>query len=92
MREILRNLAGSFSSAVVMGALLWMSDRWMFVSQPMGMRLAVQVVLGTILYGFLVRQFRLEAWQDVQKVVLDFGGGQSRFIAWLVGGTRRAKS
>ena len=85
-KELLTNLAGPFYCAVSMGLLLWISDRWIFGSQASALRLAIQVPLGVLVYGFLIRQFRLEAFGDVQKIMLELGGQRSRFIRWFAGG------
>jgi hypothetical protein len=67
-----------------MGLLLWISDRWIFGSQVNVIRLVIQVPLGVLVYGFLIRQFRLEAFVEVQKIVLEIDGQRSRFVRWLV--------
>ena len=52
-----------------MGLLLWISDRWIFGSQVSMIRLVIQVPLGVLVYGFLIRQFRLEAFREVLKII-----------------------
>src|SRR5208337_20795 len=42
-KELLRNVAGPFACAASMGILLWLSDRWVFGSWVVGIRLAIQV-------------------------------------------------
>ncbi len=84
-KELLRNLTGPFCCAVSMGLLLWISDRWIFGSQVSAIRLVIEVPLGILVYGLLIRQFRLEAFGEVQKLILELGGQRSRFIRWLVG-------
>jgi O-antigen/teichoic acid export membrane protein len=84
--EILRNLAGIFCCAASMGILMWSTDRWMFHGQTNGMRLLVQVPLGVITYGILIRQFRLRAFREVQNVILEMGGRRSRILRWLLDG------
>lgn len=83
-KQLLRNLEGPFYCAMSMGLLLWISDRWIFGSQVNVIRLVIQVPLGVLVYGFLIRQFRLEAFVEVQKIVLEIGGQRSRFVRWLV--------
>jgi O-antigen/teichoic acid export membrane protein len=85
-KALIKNVAGPFYCAVSMGLLLWISDRWIFDSQVNMLRLLIQVPLGVLVYGFLIRQFRLEAFKDVQKIILEMGGQRSRFLIWLVGG------
>jgi O-antigen/teichoic acid export membrane protein len=82
-KELLRNLAGPFSCAMSMGLLLWISDRGIFGNQTSVIRLVIQVPMGVLVYGFLIRQFRLEAFGDVQKIILEMGGRKSRLIRWL---------
>jgi O-antigen/teichoic acid export membrane protein len=88
--ELLKNVAGPFACAASMGILLWISDHWIFGNWVVGIRLAIQVVLGTLVYGVLVRLFRLEPWVEVQNILLDMGGKRSRFIRWLGGDKARA--
>ncbi len=90
-RDMLHSLRGPFCCAVAMGVLLWMSDRWMLGDMSMALRLVVHVFSGIIIYGFLIRHFRLEAWEDVRRVVIEMGGGKSRLITWLVNEKPRAK-
>ncbi len=85
--SMLKNLAGPFCCASVMGIFLWMSDHWILGSQALGLRLALQVFLGTLAYGFLIRLFRLEARKDVQRIFLEKGRRRSRFILWIAGGS-----
>jgi O-antigen/teichoic acid export membrane protein len=82
-KELLRNVAGPFCCALSMGALLWIFDRWIFGSQVNVIRLLIQVLLGVLVYGFLIRQFRLKAFGDIQKIILEMGGKRSRFLRWL---------
>jgi len=84
-KELLTNVAGPFYCAVSMGLLLWISDRLIFGSQASVIRLVIQVPLGVLVYGFLIRQFRLEAFGEVQKIVLEVGGRWSPLIRWLAG-------
>jgi O-antigen/teichoic acid export membrane protein len=84
-KALIKNVAGPFYCAVSMGLLLWISDRWIFGSQVNVIRLVIQVPLGVLVYGFLIRQFRLEAFGDVQKIILEMGGRRNRFLRWLAG-------
>jgi O-antigen/teichoic acid export membrane protein len=88
--ELLKNVAGPFACAASMGILLWMSDHWIFGSSAVGMRLAAQVVLGALVYGFLVRFLRLESWVDLENIILERGGERNRFMRWLGRGNSRA--
>jgi hypothetical protein len=91
-KELIRNLAGPFFCAVSMGFLLWISDRWMFDYQGSVIRLVIQVPLGVIVYGFLIRQFRLESFGEIRKLILEMGGQRSRFIRWLAGDKSQVKT
>lgn len=91
-KELLRNLAGPFYCAVSMGVLLWISDRLILGGQVSGIRLIIQVPLGILVYGFLIRQFRIEAFREFQKIILEKAGRQGRFIKWLAGDKTRAKA
>lgn len=89
--ELLRNMGGPFYCAVSMGILLWILDRWMFKSQATLIRLVIQVPLGIFVYGFLIRHFRLEAFGEFLKMILEMGGQRSRFIRWLAGDKSHGK-
>jgi PST family polysaccharide transporter len=81
---LVKNVAGPLYCAASMGLVVWFSDRWIFGSQANLIRLVIQVPLGVLLYGFLIRQFRLEAFGDVQKIILDMGDQRNRFVRWLI--------
>jgi O-antigen/teichoic acid export membrane protein len=89
---LLRNVAGPFGCAVAMGVVLWLSDRWLFGTWPLQLRLAIQVVLGVLVYAFLARWFRLRAWVEVGDIVLHFAGHRSRFLRWLIGHQAHAQA
>jgi len=88
--ELLRNVAGPFACAVAMGVLLWASDRWVFGGWVVGLRLAIQVALGALAYGLLVRSFRLQAWVEVAQILLDMGGKRSRLLRRVLAHEARA--
>jgi PST family polysaccharide transporter len=87
---LLRNVAGPFACAAAMGTVLWFSDRWLFGGWVVEMRLAIQTALGVLLYAFLARWFRLQAWVEVGDILLQFSGNRSRFLRWLIGHQRHA--
>lgn len=89
-KALIRNIAGPFCSAASMGLFLWITDRWVFGGQTHLIRVLIQVPLGVLLYGFLIRQFRLEAFGDVRKIILDLGGRRNRFMRWLLGESSQA--
>jgi O-antigen/teichoic acid export membrane protein len=89
-KDLLRNVAGPFACAASMGIMLWISDRWVFGGRPIGARLAIEVILGALAYGCLVRLFRLEAWIEIENIVLEMGGKRNRFIRWLARDKARA--
>lgn len=88
-KALIKNVAGPFYCAASMGLILWISDRWIFDSQVNVIRLVIQAPLGALVYGFLIRQFRLEAFRDVQKIILEMGGQRNRFLKWLIGDRSR---
>jgi PST family polysaccharide transporter len=89
---LLRNVAAPFACAVAMGVVLWCSDRWLFGTWPVQLRLAIQVALGVLLYAFLARWFRLRAWMEVGDILLHFAGHRSRFLRWLIGHQAHAQA
>jgi PST family polysaccharide transporter len=89
---LLRNVAGPYGCAALMGALLWLSDHWLFGSWVVELRLAIQIVLGGLLYVFFARWFRLQAWLEVGEIVLQFAGHRSRFLRWLIGHEAHAQT
>jgi len=89
---LLRNVAAPFGCAASMGVVLWLSDRWLFGAWVVELRLAIQIVLGVVLYAFFARWFRLQAWLDVGDIVLQFAGHRSRFLRWLIGHAAHAQA
>jgi len=81
---------GPFACAASMGILVWISDRWVFQGWAAWARLGIQVVLGALLYGILVKLFRLDAWSEIEVLLYEFGGKRSRVIRWLGGTKARA--
>jgi hypothetical protein len=81
---LIANLAAPFACSAVMGLLVWLCDYWIFGHQPSALRLVVEVPLGILLYVFLNRHFRVQAFVEVQEVLSDMGGLGSRFSKWLV--------
>jgi hypothetical protein len=67
-----------------MGAVLWLSDRWVFDSWVVGLRLAIQVVLGALVYAALVRWFRVQAWVEIADILLEMGAKRSRLLRWVL--------
>lgn len=87
---LLRNLAGPFACAASMGVLLWCSDRWVFGGWIIGMRLAIQMALGALVYAGLIRLFRVQAWMEVADILLEMGGKRSRLLRWVIGSEAHA--
>jgi O-antigen/teichoic acid export membrane protein len=81
---LLHNVARPFACAASMGIALWLSDRWLFGGWVIQLRLAIQIALGVLLYAFLARWFRLQAWVEVGDILLQFAGNRSRFLRWLI--------
>jgi len=82
---LLRNVAAPFACAASMGAVLWLSDRWVFGGWVVELRLAIQVVLGALVYAALVRWFRLRAWLEIADILLQMGAKRSRLLRWVLG-------
>jgi PST family polysaccharide transporter len=82
---LLRNVAGPFGCAALMGAALWLSDRWVFGGWLVELRLAIQVALGALVYAALVRGFRVQAWVEIADILLEMGAGRSRVLRWVLG-------
>jgi PST family polysaccharide transporter len=82
-KALIKNVAGPFCCAAGMGLCLWVSDRWIMSDHAGVARLAIQVPLGMLIYGFLIRHFRLEAFKDVQDIIRERSAGQHRFLRWL---------
>jgi O-antigen/teichoic acid export membrane protein len=82
--ELLNNLAGTFCCALLMGILIWSTDRWLFYDQTSLIRLIVQVPFGVIAYGVIIRQFRLNVLSDLQNIIREMGVGRSRLLRWLL--------
>jgi O-antigen/teichoic acid export membrane protein len=81
---LLRNVAGPFGCAASMGAVLWLSDRWIFGGWVVESRLAIQIVLGALLYAALVRWFRVQAWVEMADILLGMGAKRSRLLRWAL--------
>jgi O-antigen/teichoic acid export membrane protein len=82
---LLWNVAGPFGCAASMGAVLWLSDRWVFGGWVVELRLASDLVLGAVLYVALVRWFRVRAWVEVTDILLGMGARRSRLLRWALG-------
>jgi hypothetical protein len=82
---LLCNVAGPFACAASMGAVLWLSDRWVFGGWVVELRLAIQVVLGALVYAALVRWFRVQAWVEIADILLEMGANRSRLLRWVLG-------
>ena len=70
-------LHGNFS------LLVWISDHWVFGHQPSALRLVAQIPLGVLIYVFLNRHFRVQAFVEAEQLLSDMGGLRSRFSKWL---------
>jgi len=82
---LLWNVAGPFGCAAAMGAVLWLSDRWLFGGWVVELRLAIQVLLGALLYAGLVRWFQVQAWVEIAEMLLGMGARRSRLLRWALG-------
>ena len=87
--ELVYNTAGPFACAIVMAGLVSLSNQWVVIEWPQWQRLLVHVLAGVIVYGFLVRWFGLQAWNDFREVILEAGGRRSPIVRWLLGPASR---
>jgi O-antigen/teichoic acid export membrane protein len=81
---LLRQVAGPFACAALMGAVLWVSDRALLKDQSMLLRLGAQLPLAALLYLVLIRQAKLRAWTDTRAILLEMGAGRSRALRWIL--------
>jgi O-antigen/teichoic acid export membrane protein len=88
--DLLRNAAGPFYCAACMAAAIWLFDQWLLVEQAYLLRLVIDVLTGIVVYGFLIRRFQLESWDEIRKLLLEMGGRRSRSIRWLLGSSGRS--
>jgi O-antigen/teichoic acid export membrane protein len=68
--DTLKNVSGPFFCATGMATVAWLLDRWLLADQALSVRLAVGVLGGVVVYGFLIHLFRLEAWGDLRKLMV----------------------
>jgi len=90
--ELLKNVAGPLGCAAAMGVLVWSVDWWLLAGQAAWIRLILQTVMGTFVYCFFIRRFRLKAWDETRSLILEIGGRRRRFIRWLLQDNDRAGS
>jgi O-antigen/teichoic acid export membrane protein len=83
--DLLKNVSGPFYCAAFMAAVIWLSDRWLFIEEAHWTRLLLNTLAGIAIYGFLIMRFNLEAWQDVRVLILETGGRRSRLIRFMLG-------
>jgi O-antigen/teichoic acid export membrane protein len=83
-RALLANVAGPFGCAALMGAVLWLSDHWIFRGWVVELRLAIQLALGALVYAVLVRGFRVRAWMEIAGMLLEMGDRRSRLLRWVL--------
>ena len=67
--EVVRAVAGIFGCAASMALLVWAVGWLLPADWPPWAYLAVQVLVGAVVYGGLVHLFRLLAYQDVRAIV-----------------------
>jgi len=82
--DLLRCVAPPFFCAVPMAAVIWLLNEALTLEHPYWVRLLL-VPIGIVIYGVLIRTFRLKAWNDLRDLILDAGGQKSRLIRWLLG-------
>jgi hypothetical protein len=87
--DLLKNAAGPFYCAACMAAVIWLSDQWLLVERAYWLRLVIDAPAGIVIYGFLIRRFQPELWDEVRELILEIGGRRSRSIQWLLGSRSR---
>ncbi|HET9466002.1 MAG TPA: oligosaccharide flippase family protein, partial [Gemmatimonadales bacterium] len=85
--ELVRNLEGPFFCAAAMGVVVAASDHWLSGHATPAFRTVAGMVVGAVVYGILVRQFRLQAWSDLRYVVLKVFGQSIPILVKPTGGT-----
>src|SRR5262249_10171436 len=71
--DLLKNVAAPFACAACMAAIVWVSYHWPLVQQAQWLRLVVNVLIGIVIYCFLIMRFRIAAWLGVRKLILGTG-------------------
>ena len=71
--ELLKNVAAPFACAACMAAIVWISYHWLLVHQAQWLRLVINVLIGIVVYCFLIMRFRIAAWLDVRELILETG-------------------
>jgi hypothetical protein len=90
--DMLKNVAGPLCCATCMAVAIWLSDQWLLVELAHWLRLAVDVLVGTSVYWFLIARFQLKAWDEVRELILETDGRRSDLIRWLLGYGSRVRS
>ena len=89
--QMLRNLAGPFFCAASMGAVLWISDRWIVGVFAPWIRVATGLPLGILVYGLLIRQLKVQAWTELRTALLELGGQRLPFLGRILGEETRVQ-
>jgi O-antigen/teichoic acid export membrane protein len=84
--ELVRNLEGPFFCAAAMGVVVAASDHWLSGHATPAFRTVAGMVVGAVVYGILVQQFRLQAWSDLRYVVLKVFGQSFPILVKPTGG------
>ena len=89
--DLLQNAAGPFYCAACMAAAIWLFDQLLLVEQAYWLRLVIDATAGVVVYGFLIRRFQPELWDEVRELILQMGGRRSRLIQCLLGSSGRSE-
>jgi O-antigen/teichoic acid export membrane protein len=81
--ELVRNTVGPFCCAASMASAIWLIDRFLSGGQPDWLRLAVNVLVGIVVYWVLINHFQLEAWHELRELVFEIGGRKNRLVRWV---------
>jgi Polysaccharide biosynthesis C-terminal domain len=89
--DLLKNVAGPFYCAACMAAAIWLFDHWLLVEHAYWLRLVIDVLAGIVVYGFLIRRFQPELWDEVRELILQMSGRRSRLIRLFLGSRSRCE-
>jgi O-antigen/teichoic acid export membrane protein len=89
--DLLKNVAGPFYCAACMAAAIWLFDHWLLVEHAYWLRLVIDVLAGIVVYGFLIRRFQPELWDEVRELILQMSGRRGRLIRLFLGSRSRCE-
>jgi O-antigen/teichoic acid export membrane protein len=70
---LMKNVAAPFACAACMAAIVWISYHSVLVHQAQWLRLVINMLIGIVVYCFLIMHFRIAAWPDIRELILETG-------------------